>query len=201
MRTVSTEGNITLVDRRGRKYLTAIERQRFVEVAETDPIPAVQTFTLVLAYTGCRISEALALCHLDIDMDNLALRFKTLKRRQDVWREVAVPQDLIRAIDLAHSVRASQSRPRRASQRIWDFSRSTASRHVKRLMTKADIKGPQASAKGLRHGFGVAAIEAGVPLPTIATVLGHANIETTAIYTTAIGMEAREQLARMWQLC
>ena len=66
-------------------------------------------------------------------------------------------------------------------------------------MTMADIEGPQASAKGLRHGFGVAAIEAGVPLPTIAAVLGHANIETTAIYTTAIGMEAPEQLARMWQ--
>ena len=196
---MSTEGNITLVDQRGRKYLTAIERQRFVEVAETDPNPAVQTFTLVLAYSGCRISEALALRHCDVDLDNLALRFRTLKRRQDVWREVAVPQDLIRAIDLVHSVRAAQSRPRRAARRLWDISRSTASRHVKRLMNSADIEGPQASAKGLRHGFGVAAIEAGVPLPTIATVLGHADIETTAIYTTAIGMEAREQLARMWQ--
>ena len=196
---MSSDGNISLVDRRGRKYLTAIERQRLVEVAETDPIPAVQTFTLVLAYTGCRISEALAVRYCDVDLDNLALRFKTLKRRQNVWREVAVPQDLIRAIDLVHSVRAAQSRPRRAVQRLWDFSRSTASRHVKRLMTTADIEGPQASAKGLRHGFGVAAIEAGVPLPTIAAVLGHANIETTAIYTTAIGMEAREQLARMWR--
>ena len=196
---MSTEGNITLVDQRGRKYLTANERQRFVEVAETDPNPDVQTFTLTLAYTGCRISEALALRHCDVDLDNLALRLRTLKRCQNVWREVAVPQDLIRAIDLVHSVRASQSRPRRAAQRLWDFSRSTASRHVKRLMTLADIEGPQASAKGMRHGFGVAAIEAGVPLPTIAAALGHANIETTAIYTTAIGMEAREQLSRMWQ--
>ena len=68
----------------------------------------------------------------------------------------------------------------------------------KRLMTTANIEGPQASAKGLRHGFGVAAIEAGVPLPTIAAVPGHANIETTASYTTTIGMEAREQLAKMW---
>ncbi len=106
---------------------------------------------------------------------------------------------LIRAIDLVHSVCATQSRPRRAAQRLWNFSCSTASRHVKRLMTSTEILGPQASAKGLRHGFGVAAIEAGVPLPTIAAVLGHANIETTAIYTTAIGMEAREQLARMWR--
>ena len=196
---MAADGKISLLDRRGRKYLTALERQRFVEVAQTDPNPEIQTFSLTLAYTGCRISEALVMRYCDVDLDNLSLRFKTLKRRQDVWREVAVPQDLIRAIDLVHSVRAAQSRPRGSTRRLWDFSRSTTSRHVKWLMITAAIDGPQASAKGLRHGFGVAAIEAGVPLPTIATVLGRAKIETTAIYTTAIGMEAREQLARMWQ--
>ena len=39
---------------------------------------------------------------------------------------------------------------------------------------------------------------AGVPLPKIAAVLGHADIATTAIYTTAVGVEARGFLARMW---
>ena len=35
-------------------------------------------------------------------------------------------------------------------------------------------------------------------LPTIAAVLGHADIATTAIYTTAVGVEARDFLTRMW---
>ena len=87
--------HISLVDRRGRKYLTAIERQRFIKVAGTDPTPIIQTFTLTLANTGCRISEALAARYCDVDLDNLSLRFKTLKRRKYMWREVAVPQDLI----------------------------------------------------------------------------------------------------------
>ena len=39
---------------------------------------------------------------------------------------------------------------------------------------------------------------AGVPLPTVAAVLGHAHPTTTALYTTAIGAEARELVARMW---
>ena len=65
-------------------------------------------------------------------------------------------------------------------------------------MVSASIEGPQACPKGLRHGFGIAAVTAGVPLPTIAAVLGHADIATTAIYTTAVGAEAREFLARMW---
>ena len=53
-------------------------------------------------------------------------------------------------------------------------------------------------AQGLRHSYGVAAVTAGVPLPTIAAVLGHASLTTTAIYTTAIGAEARELVSRVW---
>ena len=66
-------------------------------------------------------------------------------------------------------------------------------------MTDAGIEGPQACPKGLRHGFGIATVAAGVPLPTIAAALGHANLQTTAVYTTAAGLEARDFLARMWE--
>ena len=63
-------------------------------------------------------------------------------------------------------------------------------------MHQAGIAGPQACPRGLRHSWGVAAVQAGVPLTTIAAVLGHADVATTAIYTTAIGAEARELVAR-----
>ena len=53
-------------------------------------------------------------------------------------------------------------------------------------MADAGVEGPQACPKGLRHGFGIAA------------ALGHANLQTTAIYTTATDLEARSFLARMW---
>ena len=66
------------------------------------------------------------------------------------------------------------------------------------LMNSAGVCGPQACPRGLRHGWGVAAVTAGVPLPTVAAVLGHADLSTTAIYTTAIGAEARELVARVW---
>ena len=54
------------------------------------------------------------------------------------------------------------------------------------------------SSRGLRHSYGVAAVAAGVPLPTVASVLGHASLNTTAIYTTVVGAQARELGARMW---
>ena len=60
----------------------------------------------------------------------------------------------------------------------------------------AGIEGPQASARGFRDADRVAAVAAGVPLPTLAAVLGRASLSTTAIYTTAIGAEARGLVAR-----
>ena len=65
-------------------------------------------------------------------------------------------------------------------------------------MADAGIAGPQACPRGLRHSYGVAAVRTGVPLTTIAAVLGHAGVSTTAIHTTAIGAEARELVSRMW---
>ena len=65
-------------------------------------------------------------------------------------------------------------------------------------MADAGVEGPQACPKGLRHAYGLAAVAAGVPLPTIAAALGHVNLQTTAIYTTAAGHKARDFLARMW---
>ena len=65
-------------------------------------------------------------------------------------------------------------------------------------MRTAGIEGPKASPRGLRHSYGVAAVVAGVPLPTVAAVLGHASLTTTAIYTTAITAEARELVSRVW---
>ena len=62
------DNKLTLVDRKGRKYLTAAERQSFIQAARTAEHPEVQTLALMLTYTGCRISEALAVRMCDVDL-------------------------------------------------------------------------------------------------------------------------------------
>ena len=192
------ETDFSLVDGRGRKYLTLQERARFLDAVRGDPRPEVQTFALTLVHTGCRISEALALRPEDIDLEAVAVRIRTLKRRREHWRAVPVPEALVRELELVHGLRRAKrsSRGRKAS--LWPFSRPTATRHIARVMAAAGIEGPQACPKGLRHAYGVAAVAAGVPLPTLAAVLGHASLTTTAIYATATGAEARDLVARMW---
>lgn len=192
------DNKLTLVDRKGRKYLTAAERQSFIQAARTAEHPEVQTLALMLTYTGCRISEALAVRMCDVDLYRSLVNIQSLKRRTEVWREVPIPSEFARELELTHQLRRQQAATRTQITRLWKFSRSTAYRKITGLMEVANVKGTQASPKGLRHGFGIAAVEAGVPLPTIAAVLGHSSITTTAIYTTAIGKEARDLLQKMW---
>ena len=117
-----TDSTFTLVDARGRKYLTAKERERFLAAVRSHPKPAVQTLARTLAMTGCRVSEALGVRACDVDLEAGEL---------------------------------------------------------------------------LRHRDGVAAVAAGVPLPSVAEVLGHTSLTTTVTYTTAIRAEERELVSRV----
>jgi integrase/recombinase XerD len=65
-------------------------------------------------------------------------------------------------------------------------------------MRQPGLGGPHASPKGLRHGFGVAAVSAGIPLKLVQKWLGHAQLTTTAIYADAVGAEEQDIARRMW---
>jgi len=50
----------------------------------------------------------------------------------------------------------------------------------------------------LRHGFGVAAVTAGIPLNLVQKWLGHAHLSTTAVYANAVGAEEKDIARLMW---
>ena len=75
-----------------RKYLTAAEFARFTAAAKAHERAEVRTFCLVLAYTGCRISEALDTTARHVDLDRKTLTFRTLKQRQAIrHRSLPIP--------------------------------------------------------------------------------------------------------------
>ena len=61
------------------------------------------------------------------------------------------------------------------------------------------VEGPMARPHGLRHGFGVQALMKDVPLPLLQRWMGHADLETTAIYLQVIGNEEKSFAGRMWE--
>ena len=132
-----------------RKYLSSVERVRFLQAADT-LAPATRTFCHVLVYAGCRISEALALTVHHVDTDRMRLTIRTLKRRRVVFRHVPMPEATIRMLFTL---------PLDADGRFWTMHRATAWRAVKATMFRAGVTGPMASPKGLRHGFGICAAD------------------------------------------
>jgi len=195
---MSVDG-IQLYDPQGaRKYLTADERARFLAAAHRAP-RETRTLCLALAYSGCRLSEALNLTADRVDFENGALVFESLKkRRAGRYRAVPVPAKVLDALDLVHDVKAAQRRAQAGAIRLWPWSRVTGWRRITQVMDDAGLDGLQATPKGLRHGFGVAAVNAGIPLNLVQKWLGHAQLSTTAIYADAVGAEEQAIAARMW---
>lgn len=172
-----------------RKYLVARERQAFVRAA-FDECEAVATFCLTMAFTGARISEALAITAERIDVADEVIVFETLKqRRAGVFRAVPIPRALIDTLE-RHKAGCVG--------RLWPWGRTHAWKLVKSVMRKAGIAEGLCKPKALRHAFAVEAGQKGIPLNIVQRWLGHARIETTAIYAAAIGDEERNLARRAW---
>jgi integrase/recombinase XerD len=182
-----------MFDVRGnRKYLNRQERRAYLHAIKDERDALRRAFCLTLFYTGCRISEALNLTVERIDLTGKAIVFETLKRRQQgCFRAVPIPDSLVALFRQL----LAQIPP---SARVWQFSRATGYRLIKAKMKQASISGGMACPKGLRHGHGVACVSGKVPLTTIKKWLGHARLETTAIYLEVSGDEERELAKRLW---
>jgi integrase/recombinase XerD len=172
-----------------RKYLTAKERLAFVYAASRED-QAISTFCLTMAFTGARISEVLALTASRIDAADEAIIFETLKqRKKKIFRAVPVPRRLLPLLT-DYSLKEPG--------RLWPWGRTTAWKVVKSVMRRAGISESLCKPKALRHAFAVEAGQKAIPLNIVQRWLGHARIETTAIYASAIGDEERNLARRAW---
>ena len=189
----ASTGDVPLFDRSGyRKYLNKSERKAYRRVIGAERDLVRRAFLLTVFHTGCRISEALNLLAGQIDGTANAVVFETLKRRKrGCYRTLPLPETLTRAL---LGVATGKS----PDTKVWNFSRSTAYRMIKAKMDEAKIVGGMAMPKGLRHGLAVACISVNIPLSTIKKWLGHARLDTTAIYLDVLGEEERELAKRLW---
>lgn len=200
-----------------RLYLDEKERELFIAATEELASRKHRIFCHVLHWTGARISEALELTGNNIDCDKQAIIFRTIKKRKrtakgelkaPVFRQIPVPPELISGFDYRYDLRKrKKSKDPSLGLPLWSnksdlkktMSRSTGWRIVKGALEKAQIEGPQATAKGLRHGYACAMILGGMDIYTLKTRLGHERAETTAIYLQVKGQEAHDLQMKYWQ--
>lgn len=172
-----------------RKYLSREEGLGFLEHVVRLPKPSA-LFCLTIYYTGCRISEALALCRRDLDAELNVVAIRSLKKRgKNEVRRIPLPEFLVK--ELVSAATGDE-------QRLWKFSRTTGWRIIKSVMEAAGIAGIHATTKGLRHGFGVRGALEQIPVSLIQSWMGHADATTTAIYLGVRDEEERELIGRTW---
>ena len=192
-----------LYDTQGnRLYINAEERAAFIATANKQ-LRTIQMLCHTLVYTGCRLSEALELCPQRIQFEEQAVVLRSLKKRGDkvVFRHVPVPGSLVRNLDLVYGIREIQNRGKAQDlyAPLWSWQRVQAWRHVKAVMDAAGIiDGVHKTPKGLRHAYGINAMQKGVQLNMLQKWMGHASMTTTAIYANALGVEEKQIAQRMW---
>lgn len=87
----------------------------------------VRTLCMTLAYTGCRLSEALALTADRVDIAASVLIFENLKKRRiGIFGGAPVPPALLDALDMMHGIGERHGRcGKDRAVRLWPSSRMT----------------------------------------------------------------------------
>ncbi|MEM1973531.1 MAG: site-specific integrase [Thermoplasmata archaeon] len=135
---------------------------------------------LFLRYTGARISEILNIDESrDLDYKNSTVRLITLKRtgkKKGQFRIIPIPDRLIseylRIIKLFPSLEG----------KIFKIARNNFFNIFKDLCIKAGIPEKIAHPHVLRHTRAIELLRAGIPVTAVQQLMGHASLNTTAMY-------------------
>ncbi len=160
--------------------------------------------------SGGRISEVLRLRPCDLVEAEGALSLVNLKQKdpRKVPRKlVYVSPDLLAQLRmLARDARIAWNGYFFRSQRSGDrpMSRQQAWRVIQRCASAAGVLLPTedgrlvpAHGRAFRHGAAVHQVRSGVPLSEVQQQLGHARLDTTAIYTRLASAERRAMADRV----
>ena len=168
------------------KILSREDVERFLaraeEEAKDDKPSAIRLLALLeLLYgSGLRASELVALPVSAVPRD---APFLTIKGKGGQQRMVPVSRRAQAAIARWMAVRTATSSAFLFRSRTSHRSRIRLYQMVKELAVRAHLDPAKVSPHVLRHAFATHLLEGGADLRVLQTLLGHADIATTQIYT------------------
>lgn len=173
----------------GSQTLTRQQEHRLLKAAKAED-PPTRLLCELMYWTGCRLSEALALKREHIDTERHFVVLHTLKQRgQARLRAVPVPRRLIRAL---------YALPVAPDGRFWPYSRWTARRRLLPLYQAAGLSGDLATSRIFRHSYNARAIRNGLPDRVRRVLLGHQTQTANNRYGQLQGYELREFAQAVW---
>ena len=163
------------------KALNAVELRRLLREVHKRGVKRDIAIVEVLANTGLRVGELASLTLDDIELSARKGRVTVRSGKGAKYRQVPLNLDARRALEGYLSVRPSGAgEPVFIGQRGGGLTPSAICRLVKRYGERAGLA---IAPHTLRHTFGRRlARSKGVDLLTVATMMGHESLDTTAIY-------------------
>jgi len=140
--------------------------------------PAINTLCLLIAYTGCVVSEALELKKQNFDFAGEAVMFNNIHSNvKNEIRYVPLPLTVLKVLDQTHGIRIAKIGPKSAgSELLWPIHRVTAWRQISTVMKEAGIEESQANPRVLRHTFVIRCKKAGYSKLAVQNWLGLAKL-------------------------
>jgi len=135
---------------------------------------------LALAYAGgLRVSEIVSLTVADVDFDRAYIHIKSAKGKKD--RITILPNKLVYALQQC-CIGKQGTAYVFASERGGKLTTATPQKIFTTALSSASIN-KKATFHSLRHSFATHILEQGTDVRYVQTLLGHANIRTTQLYT------------------
>ena len=153
---------------------------------------------LLLSRLGLRAAEAAALTVKDVDWHNGVVRVAGKGGRQ---RRLPLPADVGAALVATLRSRPPQSPPDvifvTALPPYRQLAGSSVTSIAIRALRRAGVIVPRSGAHVFRHTFASQMVRRDVPMKTVADLLGHVRLETTAIYAK-LDRETLATIALSW---
>ena len=187
-----------------RKYLDREERRAFLDATQQQE-PRKKYYCQLLYYTGCRLSEALAVSYNNFDFQRYYVTIRTLKQGTrdgqpvERYRDNELPESYLHEIQGFYAtIRGRRRHQIVATEPLWSISDRMARHYVADVMAAAGITGRKATSRGLRHSMGVMLAMEKVPVSVIQKVLGHSSVKNTMIYLDILDDERRQLISQVW---
>lgn len=167
-----------------KKYLNQFELHRLLDSFELTKDVSYEWMLLLIAKTGLRFSEALALTPNDFDFEHQLINvnktwdyksksgFADTKNKSSVRKVPIDWQTVIRFAELTKDL--AKDKPIFVTKDVYN---STANDMLKRYCKKVNV--PVITVHGLRHTHASILLFAGVSIASVARRLGHSSINTT----------------------
>jgi site-specific recombinase XerD len=150
----------------------------------------------LLRHTGIRVGELTALRLSDVTLSERKGQLVVRSGKGSKYRVVPLNADARKALSDYLAVR-----PKNIADALFLGRRSEplSPRAVEQTVLKyaQQARLEDVSPHTLRHTFGKSALDAGVDLVTVSRLLGHARLETTAIYTTPSAQDLEQAVEQL----